>query len=92
MISKDSAVEKIGTLQANFEGDYGTNSPMAELELLPVNYGESQLIKLEYAVKFIQSLSHEKRELIRNVVVIIRINLTNGETSATPARSFSILR
>ena len=85
-------VEKTKTLQANFEGDYGPNSPMAELELLPVNYGESQLIKLEYAVKFIQSLSHEKRELIRNVVVIIRINLTNGETSATAVRSFSILR
>ena len=52
----------------------------------------SQLIKLGYLVKVIQSLSHEKRELIRNVVVIIRINLTNGEASATPVRSFSILR
>ena len=92
LISKDSVADKIETLQVNFEGDYDPNSLTAELELFPVTGGVSQLIKLGYLVKVIQSLSHEKRELIRNVAVIIRINLTNGEASATPIRSFSILR
>ena len=91
-IRKDSAVDKIETFQANFKGDYDTNSLMAKLELLPVICGEFQPINLGDVLKVIQSSSHGKRELIRNVVVIIRIVLTNGATSATTERSFSILR
>ena len=37
-------------------------------------------------------LSREKRKLIRNVVLIARLVLTNGATSATPKRSFLTLR
>ena len=72
---------------SNFKGDYDPDSLMAELELLPVICGQSQPINLGDVAKAIQSLSYEKRELIRNVVVIIRIFLTN-RTSATPERSF----
>ena len=52
---------------------------MAGLELLPVICDESQPINLGDIVKVIQSLCHEKSELIRNVVVIIRIVLPNGQ-------------
>ena len=47
---------------------------------------------LEVSHKGIQLLSREKRKLIRNVVLIARLVLTNGATSATPERSFSTLR
>ena len=88
-IRKDGVVDEIETLQANFEDDYDPHSLMPELELLLVICSESQPITLEDVVKVIQSLSNEKCELIRNVVVIIRIVLMNG---ATPERSFSMLR
>ena len=65
---------------------------MAELELRTVICGKSQPINLEDDVKVIQSLSHEKSELIRIVVVITRIVSTNGLTSPTVERSFSMLR
>ena len=65
---------------------------MAELELLTVICGKSQPINIEDDVKVIQSLSHEKSELIRIVVVITRIVSTNGSTSPTVERSFSMLR
>ena len=41
-LRKDSVVDEIETLQANFIGDYDPNSQMAELEILPVICGESQ--------------------------------------------------
>ena len=65
---------------------------MAELELLTVICGKSKPINLEDDVKVIQSLSHEKSELIRIVAVITRIVSTNGSTSPTVERSFSMLR
>ena len=78
----------------NFKGYYDPDSLMAELELLPVICGESQLINLGDVVKVIQNFSHKKCELIRNVVVTIRIGLTNanGATSATLERLFSMMR
>ena len=68
MIRKDSVADKIETLQSNFKYDYNSNYVVAELELLPVICGKSQPINLGDAAKVIQSLSHEKRELIiRNI-------------------------
>ena len=92
MIRKDSVADEIETLQANFKGDYDPNSRMGELELLPVICGESQPTNLADIVKVIQSLSHQKRELIRNVIFIIRIVLTNGATSATSEKSLSMVK
>ena len=54
LIRKDSVVDKIETFQANFKGDYDTNSLMAKLELLPVICGEFQPINLGDVVKVIQ--------------------------------------
>ena len=62
---------------------------MAELTVI---CGKSQPINLEDDDKVIQSLSHEKSELIRIVVAITRIVSTNGSTSSTVERSFSMLR
>ena len=49
-------------------------------------------INLEDAVKVIKSFAPEKRKLIQNVVTVIKIILTNEATSATPERSFSMLK
>ena len=86
LIRNDSVVDEIEALRANFQCYYDPNSLMVELELLPVICGESQPINLGDVVKVIQSLSHEECELIRNVLVIIRIVLTKR------ARLFSVLR
>ena len=91
-IRKNSAVDEMETLQANFKGDYDPNFLMTELELLPVLSGSSNQSTLEMSSKSSKSLSYEKPGLIRNAVVIIKIVLTNGATSATPERSFPMLR
>ena len=91
-IRKNSAVDEMETLQANFKGDYDPNFLMTELELFPVLSGSSNQSTLEMSSKSSKSLSHEKPGLIRNAVVIIKIVLTNGATSATPERSFPMLR
>ena len=91
-IIKEDHSEELKVLATNFQGDYNADSITAELQLLPTIFEKSPPINLEDVVSVIKPLSHEKRVLIRNDLVIIRLILTNGATSATPERSFSLLK
>ena len=62
------------------------------LQLLPAIFGGCEPVNFRDIVKGIKLLPREKRKLIRNVVLIVRLVLTNGTTSAIPERSFSTLR
>ena len=91
------------TVESTFRGDYGHESLITELQLLPFIFDDCEPVNFRDIVKGIQLLSRDKRKLIRNVVWITRLvltngatsttsELTNGATSATPERSFSTLR
>ena len=53
---------------------------------------ECEPINLEEEIKVLKLLSREKRMLDGNCVTVMRIILTAAATSATPERSFSMLR
>jgi len=88
-ISKKPTEEEMKTVNASFCDDFDDQSLPCELELLPTIFREFSPVNFSDVV---QSLSTEKRKLIKNVVIIIRLVLTMGATSATPERSFSTMR
>ena len=90
-VSKKPAEEEMKTVKASFCDDFDDQSLQCELELLPTIFRGFKPVNISDVVDVIQSLSNEKRKLIRNVVIIIRLVLTMGATSATPERSFSTL-
>ena len=91
-VNKEDHSDEIMTLESTFFGDYDHDSLITELQLLPAIFDDCKPVNFGDIVKGIQLLSREKRKLIRNVVLIARLVLTNGATSATPERSFSTLR
>ena len=80
------------TIESTFRGDYDHDSLITEIQLLPAVFDDCKPVNFGSIVKGIQLLSREKSKLIRNVVSIARLVLTNDVTSATPERSFSTLR
>ena len=62
------------------------------LQLLPAIFGGCEPVNFGDIVKGIKLFPPEKRKLIRNVVLIVGLVLTNGTTSATLELSFSTLR
>ena len=80
------------TIESTFHGDYDHDSLITKIQLLPAVFDDCKPVNFGGIVKGIQLLSREKHKLIRNVVSIARLVLTNGATSATPERSFSTLR
>ena len=91
-ISKKPAEDELQTVKTSFRDDFDDQSLPYELELLPTIFSGFKPVKFSDVVDVIQSLSNEKRKLIKNVVIIIRLILTRGATSATPERSFSTMR
>ena len=91
-INKEDHSDEIMTVESIFRGDYDHDSLITELQLLPAIFDDCEPVNFGDIVKGIQLLSREKRKLIRNVVLIARLVLTNGATSATSERSFSTLR
>ena len=67
------------------------DSLTSELQLLPTVF-ECEPINLEEEFNVLQSLSREKRMLVRNFVAVIRIILNAVATSATLEWSFLMLR
>ena len=91
-VKKQDVTDELKMVEKHFKNDYDEESLIAELQLLPTIFEEEcPPINLEDVVKVIKSFGPEKRKLIQNVIVI-KIILTNGATSATPERSFSVLR
>ena len=92
-VKKQDVTDELKMVKKHFKNDYDEESLIAELQLLPTIFEEEcPPIDLEDVVKVIKSFAPEKRKLIQNVVTVIKIILTNGATSATPERSFSMLR
>ena len=90
-IKKEDITVELNTLDTKFSGDYDNDSLNAELQLLPTIFNNDP-VNLDEVVEVLRSLSQEKRKLIFNTVTLLRIVLTNGATSATPERSFSMMR
>ena len=92
-IKKQDVTDELKMIEKHFKNDYDEESFIAELQLLPTIFEEEcPPINLEDVVKVIKLFASEKRKLIQNVVTVIKIILTNGATSATPERSFSMFR
>ena len=80
------------TVGSTFRGYYDHDSLITELQLLPAIFDDCKPVNFGDIIKGIQLLSREKCKLIRNIVLIARLVLTNDATSATPEGSFSTLR
>ena len=92
-VKKQDVMDELKMVEKHFKNDHDEESLIAELQLLPTIFEEECPPKnLKDVVKVIKSFAPEKRKLIQNVVIVIKIILTNGATSATPERSFSMLR
>ena len=79
--------DEIKTIESIFRRDYDHDSLITELQLLPAIFDDCEPVNFGDIVKGIQLVYREKRKLTRNVVLIVRLVLTNGKTSTTPARS-----
>ena len=91
-VNKEDHSDEIVTVESAFRGDYDHDSLITKLQLLPAIFYGCEPINFGSIVKVIHLLSREKRKLIRYVVLIARLVLIGGATSATPERSFSTLR
>lgn len=90
--TKECIAEEIKMVNSSFKDDFDHSTLPCELEVLPVVFKSKAPASFADFVQEICLLSREKRMLIANVVTIIRLVLTNGATSATPERSFSMMR
>ena len=72
------------TVGSTYRGYYDHDSLITEIQLLPAIFDDCKPVNFGDIVKDIQLLSREKHKLIKNVVLIVRLVLTNGATSATP--------
>ena len=91
-LNKEDHSDEIMTVESTFHRDYDHDSLITELQLLPAIFVDCKPANFGDIVKGIQLSSPEKHKLIRNVVLIVRLVLTNGSSSATPERTFSTLR
>ena len=92
-IKKQPVDEEIKLINEKFTGDFNKDSLPCELEMLPVFFKGEDPTNFNDIVRVVKSLSLGRRRMIENVVVIIiRLVLTMGATSATPERSFSSMR
>ena len=51
-----------------------------------------QVINFQEIVKHLQTIPHVERSLMPNILILVKLLLVSGATSATPERSFSIAR
>ena len=92
-VKRQGVTDELKMVEKHFKNDYDEESFITELQQLPTIFEEEcPPINQEVIVKVIKSFAPERRELIQNVATVIKIILTNGATSATPERSFSMLR
>ena len=91
-IKKEPVDEEMKVVNQKFAGDFNKESLPIELELLPVIFQGKSPVNFKDIVDVVKSLSNGRLRMIENVVIIIRLVLTMGATSATPERSFSSLR
>ena len=78
-------------LAETYKGDYDDFVLSSELNLLPCLFKDSDVKNFHDIMKHLKSVKN-KCSIIQNVVKIVKIVLTNGATSATPERSFSMAR
>ena len=90
-MAKQDVTDELTVLETHLKGDNDTVSLISELQLLPAIF-ECEPTNLEEVMKVLKSLSQKKCMLVCNFITVIRIILTFGATSATPERSFSMLR
>ena len=86
-INNEDHSDEIMTVKSIFLGDYNHDSLITKIQLLPAIFDDYEPVNFGDSVKGLQLLSREKRKLIRNVVLIARLILTNAATSATPEQS-----
>jgi len=91
-IKREPVDEEIKVINQKFAGDFNKESLPCELELLPAIFNGENLFNFKDIVDVVKSLSIGRRRMIKNVVIVIRLVLTMGATSATPEKSFSSMR
>ena len=90
-MGKQDVTDELKVPERHFKSENDVDFLISELQLLPIIF-ECEPVNLEEVVKVLKSLSREKRILVENCITVIRIILTASATSATPARSSSMLR
>ena len=79
-VNKEDQSDEIMTVLSIFRGDYDHDSLITGLQLLPTIFYDCESVNLGDIVNGNRLLLREKRKLIRNVVLIVGLVLTNGAT------------
>ena len=90
-ISKESYGDELRRILETYSGDFDSLIISSELDLLLTIFEENSPCNFEEIIGDLQS-TPQHLYLICNVITIIRLVLTNGSTSATAERSFSMAR
>ena len=79
-VNKEDHSDEIMTVLSIFRGDYDHDSLITGLQVLPTIFYDCESVNLGDIVNGNRLLLREKRKLIRNVVLIVGLVLTNGAT------------
>ena len=88
--NKADSSKELKVLEYNFYKDFDRNQLQSELHLILAIFKQSAPVNFCEICKTFQDMDEEKRQMIKNIWIIMRIVLTSGVTSATSKRSFSM--
>ena len=89
---KQSYTVEINKVINQFKGDIDASAIPAEISIYQTIFEDVQVINFQEIVKHLQTIPHVERSLMPNILILVKLLLVSGATSATPERSFSLAR
>ena len=87
---KQSYTDEINKVINQFKGDIDSSAIPAEISIYQTIFEDVQVINFQEIVKHLQTIPHVERSLMPNILILVKLLLVSGATSATPERSFSL--
>ena len=75
-----------------FRDDIDLSALPSELSIISTICKDENPAHVDDALSILKALSRNERLAMKNVIIIVKIMLLNGATTATPERSFSMVR
>ena len=88
---KQSYTDEINKVINQFK-DIDASAMPAEIRIYQTIFEDVQVINFQEIVKHLQTIPHVERSLMPNILILVKLLLVSGATSATPERSFSLAR
>ena len=89
---KQSYIDEINKVIHQFKGDIDASAIPAEINIYQTIFEDVQVINFQEIVKHLQTILHLELSLMPNFLILVRLLLVSGATSATLKMSFSLAR